>query len=164
MRFRVEQDLAADPDEAARAFADPALYAALDGLPKVSRPEVLDRQVDGPIVRLRVRYRFAGHLSAAARAAVDPQRLSWVDESEHDLSTRRVRFVLRPDHYADRFRCHGEYRIEPRPDGCRRTADVELSVSFPLVGRAVERAIASGLREHLADEAAVVEEHLRDHR
>ena len=72
--------------------------------------------------------------------------------------------MLRPDHYADRFRCSGEYRIEPRPGGCRRTAEIELSVSFPLVGRAVERAIASGLREHLADEAAVVEEHLRDHR
>ena len=39
-------------------------------------------------------------------------------------------------------------------------ADVELSVSVPLVGRTVERAIASGLREHLADEAAVVEQHL----
>ena len=41
--------------------------------------------------------------------------------------------------------------------GCRRVATVELSVSAPLVGRAVERAIASGLREHLADEAPVVE-------
>jgi len=40
---------------------------------------------------------------------------------------------------------------------CRRVAAVELSVSAPLVGRAVERAIASGLREHLADEAPVVE-------
>lgn len=164
MRFRVEQDLGTDPDATARAFADPALYASFEGLSKVAPPEVLDRQVDGDVVRLRVRYRFAGHLSAAARAAIDPSRLTWVDESEHDLATRQVRFVLRPDHYVDRFRCHGGYRIEARPGGCRRVADVELSVSFPLVGRAVEQAIASGLREHLADEAAVVEDHLGGHR
>jgi hypothetical protein len=87
-----------------------------------------------------------------------------VDESVHDLPHRHVRFVLHPDHYADRFRCHGEYRIEPAPGGCRRIASVELKVSAPLVGRAVEGAIASGLREHLADEVRVVEGYLADRR
>jgi hypothetical protein len=164
VRFRVEQQLATDPDATAQAFADPALYAALEGLPKVSAPEVLEREVDGARVRMRIRYRFAGHLSSAARAAIDPSRLTWVEESEHDLSTRHVRFVLHPDHYRERFRCRGEYQIVPSPGGCRRSADIDLSVSFPLVGRAVERAIASGLREHLADEARIVEEHLSGRR
>jgi hypothetical protein len=164
VRFTVDQDLRTDPDATARAFADPALYERFAGLPKVSRPDVLACERDGDLVRMRVRYRFAGQLSGAARAVIDPARLTWVDESVHDLAGRHVRFVLRPDHYGDRFRCSGEYRIEPTATGCRRRATIELSVSAPLVGRAVESAIASGLREHLAEEAVVVEEHLAGHR
>ena len=164
MRFTVDQHLSTDPDATARAFADPALYDRFTDLPKVSRPDVLSCENDGDLVRLRIRYRFAGELSGAARRMVDPSRLSWIDESVHDLARRHVTFVLHPDHLADRFRCAGEYRIEPTADGCRRRATIDLSVSAPLVGRAVEGAIASGLREHLADEVAVVEEHLGRHR
>lgn len=160
MRFTVDQDFTTDADETARAFADPDLYAGFAALPKVSVPDVLSCDQDGSVVRLRIRYRFAGHLSGAARAVIDPSRLTWVDESVHDLSSRRVRFVLRPDHYAERFRCEGEYRIEPTASGCRRRATVDVRVSAPFVGRAVEGAIASGLREHLAEETVVVEAYL----
>ena len=45
--------------------------------------------------------------------------------------------------------------------GCIRVADIDLKVSFPLVGRAVENAIASGLREHLDDEVVIIEQYLR---
>lgn len=160
MRFTVEQRFVTGADETTRAFTEPALYAGFADLSKVSVPEVLACETDGELVRLRIRYRFAGHLSSAARAVIDPQRLSWVDESTHDLSRRHVRFVLRPDHYGERFRCSGEYRIEPDGDGCRRHASIELKVSAPFVGGAVERAIESGLREHLADETRVVEAYL----
>jgi hypothetical protein len=157
VRFTVVQDLGIDADETARAFTEPALYEAFATLPKVSAPEVLSHELEGDRVRLRIRYRFAGHLSSAARAVIDPSRLTWVDESVHDLARRHVRFVLHPDSYADRFRGSGEYTIEPAGTGCRRRATIDLKVSAPLVGRAVEGAIASGLREHLADEARVVE-------
>lgn len=160
MRFAVEQRFTTPADDTARAFAEPELYAGFDALPKVATPEVLSCERDGDTVRLRIRHRFAGHLSAPARAVIDPATLTWVDESVHDLSRRHVRFVLHPDHHAGRFRCHGEYAIEPTPTGCRRLGSVELRVSAPLVGRAVEQAIASGLREHLADETAVVEAYL----
>lgn len=160
MKFAVDQDFTTDADATARAFAEPELYAGFADLPKVSAPEVLTHERDGDTVRLRIRYRFAGHLSPAARAVIDPSRLTWVDESFHDLASRYVRFVLRPDHYADRFRCQGDYRIVPIGNGCRRRASIDLRVSAPLVGRLVEGAIASGLREHLADETGVVEAYL----
>ena len=164
MRFTVEQRFGTDADETARAFTEPDLYAGFAALPKVSVPDVLSCERDGDLVHLRIRYHFAGQLSSAARAVIDPAKLSWVDESMHDLSRRHVRFMLRPDHYGDRFRCAGEYRIEPSGDGCRRRADIEIKVSAPFVGGAVERAIESGLREHLADETEVVEAYLADHR
>ena len=160
MRFRVEQRFSTGADETARAFTEPELYAGFAALPKVSVPEVLGCERDGDLVRLRVRYRFAGQLSSAARAVIDTAKLTWVDESTHDLARNHVRFVLRPDHYGDRFRCSGEYRIEALGDGCRRHVDIDLKVSAPFVGGAVERAIASGLREHLADETEVVEAYL----
>lgn len=162
MKLRLEQRFAHPADAVARAFTDPALYPRFAALPKVSVPEVLEHVEDGDRVRMRIRYRFDGDLSGAARALVDPARLTWIDESVHDLTTRQVTFRLVPDHYADRLRCSGSYRFEAEPVGCRRLADVDLRVSLRLVGGTVERAIASGLREHLADEVAVVDAHLRE--
>ncbi|HAS11218.1 MAG TPA: hypothetical protein DCS55_11990 [Acidimicrobiaceae bacterium] len=164
MRFTVEQRFRTGAEETARAFADPDLYAGFAALPKVSVPDVLSCERDGELVHLRIRYRFAGQLSSAARAVIDPDQLTWVDESTHDLARRHVRFVLRPDHHAGRFRCSGDYRIEPLDDGCRRHATIDLKVSAPFVGGAVERAIESGLREHLAEETQVVEAYLADRR
>ena len=158
MRFTIEQRFAADADAVARAYADPDLYVALVGLPKLSQPEVVGHEVDGDTVQLQVRYRFGGDLSAAARAVIDPARLTWVEQSTHDLARRTTRFTMVPDHYADRFRCQGSYRFEAIDRAsCRRRGEGEVKVKALLVGGAVEGAIVSGLEEHLVDEVAVVE-------
>lgn len=162
MKFTIEQRFTASVDEVARAYADPRLYAALDGLPKLTRPEVVHHAVEGEVVELQVRYRFGGELSAAARAVIDPDRLTWVEHSTHDLATRQVRFEMVPDHYRDRFRCTGGYRFEADGDGTRRRGDADLRVKALLVGGAVEGAIVSGLKEHLVDEVPVVEAFLAD--
>ena len=161
MRFAVEQQLAVPADLAARAFTDAELYERYQGLTKLGSPEVLERtELPDGRIRMRIRHRFVGHLSGAVRRVLDPERLTWVEEAEHDLEARVARFVLHPDHYADRLEAHGEYRIEPTPDGgCRRVGSVELRVRAPVVARAVEQAIASGLREHLAEEIPFVEAH-----
>jgi hypothetical protein len=157
MRFSIEQRFAADVDAVARAYADPALYAALDGLPKLSDPEVVGHDVDGDIVVMQVRYRFGGELSSAARAVIDPARLTWVERSTHDLERRSTTFTMVPDHYADRFQCKGSYRFEADVGGCRRQGEGDLRVKAFLVAGAVEGAIVSGLKEHLVDEVPVVE-------
>jgi hypothetical protein len=159
MRFTVDQRFPAPPDVVARAFADPDLYAAFQDLPKMSRPEVLAHAVQGDEVALEVRYRFTGDLSPAARAVLDPARLTWVEHATHDLGARTTTFQMVPDHYADRFRCSGLYRFEEdgSRDRTRRHREAEIKVRAPLVGGAVERAIVSGLREHLDAEVAVVE-------
>jgi hypothetical protein len=159
VRFTVDQRFAAPPDAVARAFADPTLYAAFQDLPKMSRPEVLAHEVEGDQVVLQVRYRFAGDLSPAARAVLDPARLTWVEHATHDLQARTTTFRMVPDHYADRFRCSGLYRFDEDGGsaGTRRHGEAEIKVRAPLVGAAVERAIVSGLREHLDAEVAVVE-------
>lgn len=157
MRFSIEQRFAADVDAVARAYADPALYVALVGLPKLSQPDVVGHEVDGDTVVLQVRYRFGGHLSAAARAVIDPERLTWVERSTHDLAAHTTTFTMVPDHYADRFRCQGSYAFEATDAGCRRRGEGDLRVKALLVAGAVEGAIVSGLEEHLVDEVPVVE-------
>lgn len=157
MRFSIQQDFTADADAVARAYTDPQLYAALDGLPKLTHPEVLLHEVAGDTVRLHVRYHFGGELSAAARAVIDPARLTWVEQATHDLATRATDFTMVPDHYRDRFRCQGSYRFQPTAAGCQRRGEGEIKVKALLVAGAVEAAIVSGLREHLADEVPVVE-------
>ena len=161
MRFRIEQRFAADVDAVARAYTDPDLYAALDGLPKLSRPEVVRREADGDTVEIDVRYHFGGELSSAARAIIDPARLTWVERSVHDLAARTVWFTMVPDHYADRFKCSGSYRFEAMEGGCRRSGEGDLRVKALLVAGAVEGAIVSGLKEHLVDEVPIVEAFVR---
>jgi hypothetical protein len=160
MDFRVDQTYRAEADLVAHAYTDPALYEAIGDVSRLGRPEVLDRQHDGEVVTLRIRYRFSGELSPAARAVLDPARLTWVEHSTHDLSRRHVAYRLEPDHYADRFRASGECQVAPAPapgNGAARTVTGVVKVKALVVGSAVERAIMSGLRDHLADEAAAVD-------
>lgn len=161
MRFTVDQSFTLAPDLVASAYTDPALYGAFQDLPKMSRPEVLSREVVDDKVELQIRYRFSGDLSAAARAVLDPSRLTWVEHSTHDLPTLTTVFRMVPDHYGDRFSCSGRYRFEPNGSGARRHCEGEIKVRALLVGGAVENAIVSGLREHLVDEVTVVESFFR---
>lgn len=160
MKFSVEQRFDALADQVARALADPQLYEALPDLPKLSRPELVAHDVRGDVVHLALRYQFDGELSSAARAVVDPARLTWVERSTHDLATRTGTYTMEPDHYADRFRCNGTFRCVEAGTGCRRVVDGDLRVRVPLVGGAVERAIVSGLHEHLDQQAPAVVAHL----
>jgi Protein of unknown function (DUF2505) len=157
VRFRITTPYDADPDAVARAYADPALYEAFAGLPRADRPDVLEHRVDGTTAMLRVRWQFTAPLSPAVRAVIDPDRLSWVEESNHDLIRRRVTFRMVPDHYPDRLTCTGEYRFEADGTGSARVVEGDLRVKAPFVARAIENAIASGLEEQLASERPIVE-------
>ena len=157
MRFELEQEYAADADAVARAYADPALYETFARLPKLGAPEIVDHQVDGTTVRLDIRYHFTGHLSSAVTAVIDPHKLTWVERSTHDLERRRTKLVLVPDHYRDRLRCRVDVTVKARRGAAVRHMSGQIEVRTPLFGSRVERAIVSGLDEHLVGEAALVE-------
>lgn len=162
MRFHLHQMFRAPAGDVARAYTDPALYELLGGLPKLGQPEVLERRQDGDVVHLQVRYHYTGNLSPAVKRVVDPDRLSWVEHATHDLARREVDFRLVPDHYRAKLRSSGRYRFEEQGDMTRRLAEGEVAVRVPIVGGSVERAIVSGLREHLSEETGVVERFLAD--
>lgn len=157
MRFHLEQPLPARVDEVIDVLVDAGFLASLSELPKLGRPEVLEQRSDGDLVHQRVRYRFSGDLSPAVTAVVDPAKLIWVEETTYDREAGSATFRIMPEHYADRLQAGGSYRFSATgPDTCIRVAGGELNVRFPLVGRKVERAIVSGLEEHLEQEAVLL--------
>lgn len=148
--------MAAGRDLAEEALVDPSFYAAMSAIGPIGTPEVLRRTDDGSHVRLSVRYRFTGDLGGPARRVLDPAKLTWVIESSLDRAANTVGFVMVPDHYGDRLECRGTYRFEDRGGTTVQTVEGDLIVHVPLVGRAVERAILMGLRQHLAEEAELI--------
>ncbi|HEY2815406.1 MAG TPA: DUF2505 family protein [Acidimicrobiales bacterium] len=165
MRFELVQHIASPADAVAATYAEPAFYATLVGLPKLATPEVQSHERDGARVHLRIRHQFIGELSSAVRAVIDPRKLSWIEDSTHDLATRHVTFRMDADHYADRFRCSGSYDFESTSDSAAtvRRSTGDLSLRVRLVARRVEQAILSGLQEHLDAEAPLVERWIAEH-
>lgn len=157
MRFALDQALPGSIDEVLAAFTDPGYLAALGELGKVGAPEVLDQTREGDVVLQRVRYRFTGDLSPAVTSVIDRDKFVWVDEHTYDLAACTASFRIVPEHYRDRLKCSGTERFHRIAEGTNRHVEAELTVRWPLVGGLVERAIVSGLKEHLAEEAVLIE-------
>jgi hypothetical protein len=162
VRFRLEQRFTAPVAAVEAALVDPAFLERLAELPNLGRPELLRREEVGPIVHLDVRYAFAGQLSSAVTAVVDPARLTWVDSATYDRTTHRSEHRILPEHYTGRLTCSYRTRLEADGDGdgdtTVRTVEGELRVHFPLVGGRVEKAIVAGMAEHATLEAGVLDQ------
>lgn len=161
MQFEVTQRYEASAEAVTAAYADPDLYPTLVGLPKLGHIEVLDHEGSPGRVELRVRFAFTGDLPTAVTAVVDPAKLSWVQETVHDLAAGTTSFLLVPDHYPDRLTASGTFAVTPTASGCVRTVRGNLEVHVLLVGNKAAGGIVSGLREYLAAEAPVVDTYVR---
>lgn len=161
MRFRIEQHLPGSVDDVIDALLDDGFVASMGALPKIGKPELLDQRTETDFVIQRVRFRFTGELSGAASAVLDTAKLSWVAETTYDLRARQASFRIVPDHYGNRLTCTGMHRfVRVTESTSARLVEGELKVSYPLVGRVIERALVSGLEEHLAAEADLLTAHL----
>jgi hypothetical protein len=120
-------------------------------------------------MQFTIEQQLAGEPAAVEAALFDPAfitaraGLPKLGDAEL-LESSRVAHVAEhrvvPDHYADRLQCSYRATIEPVPGGSRRVLAGTVKVRMPLVGGRVERAIGSGLAEHAAAEAALLDEWL----
>jgi hypothetical protein len=167
MKFTITQRFTgAAPARVVAAYTNSELYTTFEGLTKVARPEVVARDASGDHLSLTLRMRFIAELNAAARAVVDPAKLSWLQDEQYDLRTLSATVVFRPENYADRFSSSGGYGFAPDPDDASstiRTITGDLRVRMMLVGGQVEGAVVSGLREHFAEEQPLVQSWLDAH-
>lgn len=153
MRFEIEQNFPVDADQVMDLYTDPAFYEADTDLGRIAVDEVLSRTEKGHLVELRIRYRFVADLPAAARAILDPARLTWVEGTRLDRATGSAEISITPDHYADRLQASARARFGDAGDGSTRTVSGDVKVRALLVGGQVERTIVDGMRDHLAEEA-----------
>ncbi len=157
MRFRIDQRFAHPLEAVEAALVDRGFLEVRAGLQELGSPALLDQWEEGDVVHQRVRYRFAGELSPAVTAVVDPARLTWVEEVGLDRGAHRGSHRIVPDHYSGRLRCAFATELAPHSAGTIRVAGGELKVGFPLVGGRVERAIVSGLVERARLEAELLD-------
>ena len=166
MRFRIEQRFDAPLEDVEAAFVDPDFVAELGTRPELGAPRHVRQEADGDVVHQWIAHRFTGELNAAVRRVIDPKRLTWVEESTHNRATHRTTWRVVPDHYASLLRCAGTFQLEPDGDGERtlRVAEGEVKVNMPLVGSKAEKGIVSGLEEHAALQARVLDDWLAQRR
>lgn len=158
MKFEVRQSFDATAEQVIACYASAELYQQLPDLSKISQPELLERTESGERVTLRLRYRFTADLPTAALAVIDPNRLTWVEHTTYDLAALVATTELHPDHYASKLQASATARFVATGDGAQRILAGDLRVRVLLVGGQVERAIVSGLTEHMDEEAVVVAE------
>jgi hypothetical protein len=157
VRFEIEQPIGARRDAVLKAVVDPRLYESMGSMPSLGPPSVLECSDEPDVANLRIRYRFEGQLSRAARAVLDPQKMTWVVELKVDKRIYEATFRMVPDHYKDRMRCSGSYKFVEVGVTTDQVMKGEMVVQAPLVAGVVERAILGGFREHMKEQAKVVE-------
>jgi hypothetical protein len=161
VRFRLEQQFAAPLAAVEQAYIDPDVLERLEAPSVFGQMQLLGQQAAGEdVIIRRVRFHFQGHLSAAVTAVVDPAKLSWVEETVYDRRAHAGEITVHPDHYADRLSCAATVALWEMAGTTRREREGELSVHVPFVAGRVERAIVSGLEEHAALEARIVQQWL----
>lgn len=161
MKSTDTQHIDAPAQAASEVLADPRFYLSRESSEAISAVELVDHAGDDQQVELRIRFAFTGDLNAAARAILNPDKLTWVQVTNHDLATGRVTFEILPDNYPDRLRCRGRYRIDPDGEqACIRTVATELHVKAPLVGAQVEHVIFDGFRRELESQARAVPDYV----
>ena len=156
MKFDAKQQFGADAAAVIECYSSAEMYQQLPEFGRISRPDLVDRTEHGDTVKLSLRYKFTADLPTAALAIIDPDRLTWVEETTYDLVGLTSRIRLVPDHYASKLEASASARFVDRGDGSIRDVSGDLRVRVLLVGGQVERAIVDGLKEHLAEEAELV--------
>ncbi len=160
MDFTLHQEIPAPADAVDAALVNPEFLTRMDELPKLGSAEIVTNARDGDIVKLQVRYLFQADLSAAVTRVVDPARLTWIEDSTCDLSSRLTTCVIRPDNYANLLEGSYEATISVTDAGCVRTVRGRIKVRVPLLGGKVEKAIVGGLSENSDAQTALLTEFL----
>lgn len=155
VRFSVKQHFVQPPDEVIQAYADPEVWERLPPFERVKIVEVLGRSGPKSTPVLRVRYRFVADLPSAARAVLDPAKLTWVQQTTFDMQRRTSRISFFADHYADRFKASAVANFTD-DEACTRSVSGDLRIKVLLVAGQVENAIVDGLKDYLHEERAAM--------
>ena len=149
MDFTLHQEIPATVDAVDAALVNPDFLVRMAELPKLGSAEVVSNERDGDTVNLQVRYLFQADLSPKVTRFVDPEKLTWIEDSTVDLIGARdhLRDPARQLRQPARRQLLGR-RSRPTATGSVRTVTGKIKVRIPLLGGKVEKAIVGGLEEN----------------
>ena len=158
MKILLDQPIAVSVEAAQAAFTDPAFYRSLSELSGISAPEVRSFSRTGDQVHLVIGYRFVGQLNGPARRLLDPDKITWSQVTDADLSTGRSEVRMVPDNYQGLLSFSAWYELRSEgEDQCSQHFVGDLRVRLPILGPLAERAIGGSIRQNVAETAHLVE-------
>jgi len=159
VRIAISQAVPVPPAQAIAAYGSPAFYTGRPVRDDIAVLEVVRHDDDGERILIEVRFAFTGSVSPAVRAVIDPAKMSWITRTEVRPAAARSDWAVLPDHYPDRLKASGSYRFAPGDDGPASTivaVEGDLKIHVPIVGRSVERVIATDLVRYIEDEVTSI--------
>jgi Protein of unknown function (DUF2505) len=161
MRISLDQPIGVSAEAAQAAFVDPAFYQSLGELSGISAPEVRSFSQSADHAHLVVGYRFVGELNGPAKRLLDPDKITWSQMTDVDLSARRSEVRMVPDNYQGllSFSAWYEFRSEG-DDQCCQHFEGDLRIRLPLLGPLAERALGGSIRQNVAETARLVERYV----
>jgi hypothetical protein len=164
MRILLDQPIAVSADAAQGAFVDPDFYQSLSDLAGISAPQVLSFSKTGDRVHLELGYRFVGQLNGPAKRLLDPEKITWSQVTDVDLTTRRTEVRMVPDNYQSLLSFDAWYELHSEGEAaCSQHFEGDLRVRLPLLGPLAERAIGGSIRQNVAETAHLVERYVGAH-
>ncbi|MCS6797098.1 MAG: hypothetical protein NZ898_00980 [Myxococcota bacterium] len=174
MRFEADAVLRFDRETAFAAWRDelPALCAYL---PNVQRIEVVEREQEGPIVRLVNVWTGGGEIPAAVRSILRPEMLQWTDHATWDAERYECDWTIRSHAFPEAVRARGLNRfISLAPDRTRLEIRGEIEIDLPAtrlvpgvlaatLGRTVEQFLARQIAANVTSVSTALARHL-EHR
>jgi hypothetical protein len=145
VKIQATHDLPCSVETFWELYFDEAYNAAVDRELDLGENQVLSREDDGDLVRMTVRVAPRREIPRAVRKVLRSATLAYTEHRELDRS--RSHLAWRVTHEAvgpRRLDCSGVLRVEARGDDrCRRVLDGAIDVRIPMVGRFIEKAIAT---------------------
>lgn len=161
VRFGFEQRWTATPDDVLDIYLDHDFWATLDGLTATSAPEVLEVTRTGDRALIRLRYQLTVTLPREAARFIDPNDVTWIEESTWNLPQRRAEVRFLPDQAAGLMKASATAELAAEGADATRSVRGDLRVRIPLVGGRVEKVVVDGIGDHLVEEADAVAARLR---
>ncbi len=155
--FRIEHTFPAPVDVVLRHHMDEALHQACnEALSSAERVlESKEEREDGSVVQ-RFRVKATADIPAAARKALKPEMLEWIEESVWHPDTQRFTWEIQPYVMRDKLRAAGELWYEPEGQETRRIVTGTIEIRIPIAGKVAEKVIVSSLKRSY-EETAVAE-------
>jgi hypothetical protein len=156
VKFGFEQTWQATVQDVVGVYLDEAFWKGVTGFSRTSPPEVLEVSSSGGTGLTRLRWRLSVDLPGEASRFIDPDDVSWVEETRWDVAAASATVAFHPDQAATLMRASASVAMAQKGGEAVRTVRGELKVRIPLLGGRVEHAVADAIGEHLEEEAEAV--------